>query len=311
MNSLLSAAFSCLPVKLRHYYYYRLLRNIDFPEIVHIESTNICNANCIVCPRERLSRKTGIMDNDLYNKIVDECAKRKEVKELHLNGFGECLLDKSLIRKIVYAKKKGIKKTYFVTNASLLNESIAEGLISSNLDSLKISIYGFNKDAYEKIHQGLNFDTTTKNIFNLISLRKKMHSRKPQIKIQFLSLAENLETKNDYYKFWFDKIDPNCNDTIEDFLVHNWVNGRNYNRLENVAQRKSCGVPFLCIQILWNGDVSLCCYDFNGITRVGSVRVSSIHSIWNGELYKKIREIHNLGNFKETPFCDKCDQLRK
>ena len=229
---------------------------------------------------------------------------------MHLNGFGECLLDKGFIKKISYAKKKGIKKTYFVTNASLLNESIIEGLISSKLDSLKISIYGFDKDTYDIILKVLNFNLTTKNISNLINLRKKMRSRTPQVKIQFLPLSENIETKKDYYKFWSDKIDPSCNDKIEDFPVHNWVDGRNYNRLTNSTQKKSCGIPFLCIQILWNGDISLCCYDFNGVIKAGSIKDSSIYDLWNGPLYKKIRQIHNSGNFKEFPFCDKCDQLR-
>lgn len=310
MNNLLSGSFSYIPVKLRQYYYYRLLRSIAFPETIHVESTNICNANCVVCPREKLSRKTGIMDNDLYDRIVDECANRKEVKEFHLNGFGECLLDKNLIRKIAYAKKKGIKKTYFVTNASLLNESIAEGLINSKLDSLKISIYGMGKDSYEKIHRGLNFAETTKNILSLINLRKKMHSRSPQLRIQFLPLSDNLEEKKEYYKFWSEKIDAGCNDKVEEFSVHNWVDGRDYNTLQNSAKKKSCGIPFLCIQILWNGDVALCCYDFNGVTKAGSIKESSIFDIWNGALYRRIRQVHHLGNFKELPFCDKCDQLR-
>src|SRR5687768_18596097 len=44
------------------------------PEIVQIESTNICNAKCVFCPRDDMHRKQGIMSFDLFKKIVEECA---------------------------------------------------------------------------------------------------------------------------------------------------------------------------------------------------------------------------------------------
>ena len=31
------------------------------PEIVQIESTNICNAKCVFCPRDEMHRKQGMM----------------------------------------------------------------------------------------------------------------------------------------------------------------------------------------------------------------------------------------------------------
>src|SRR5918995_4259683 len=44
------------------------------PEIVQIESTNICNAKCTFCPRDEMHRRQGIMSFDLFKKVVDECA---------------------------------------------------------------------------------------------------------------------------------------------------------------------------------------------------------------------------------------------
>ena len=49
-------------------------RRPPLPEIVQIESTNICNAKCVFCPRDDMERKQGIMDMALFTKIVDECA---------------------------------------------------------------------------------------------------------------------------------------------------------------------------------------------------------------------------------------------
>ena len=44
------------------------------PDIVQIESTNLCNAKCVFCPRDEMHRRQGVMDMELFKKIVDECA---------------------------------------------------------------------------------------------------------------------------------------------------------------------------------------------------------------------------------------------
>jgi sulfatase maturation enzyme AslB (radical SAM superfamily) len=43
-----------------------------WPDIVQIESTNLCNAKCVFCPRDEMHRRQGVMDFDLFRKVVDE-----------------------------------------------------------------------------------------------------------------------------------------------------------------------------------------------------------------------------------------------
>jgi hypothetical protein len=57
------------------------------PEIVQIESTNICNARCVFCPRDEMKRRQGVMDDFLYRKIVDECA-ALGIGHLRLHNYG-------------------------------------------------------------------------------------------------------------------------------------------------------------------------------------------------------------------------------
>ena len=45
-------------------------RSPILPEIVQIESTNICNAKCVFCPRDEMHRKQGIMSFDLFTEIA-------------------------------------------------------------------------------------------------------------------------------------------------------------------------------------------------------------------------------------------------
>ena len=97
-----------------HYKYH-----LPLPTVLMIENTNHCNAECVMCPRDTLSRKRGFMDFGLFEKIIKEASSEKRKPVTHLHGFGEPLLDKLLPDRIQLAKNCGITRTYIVSNASL------------------------------------------------------------------------------------------------------------------------------------------------------------------------------------------------
>ncbi len=58
---------------------------------------------------------------------------------------------------------------------------------------------------------------------------------------------------------------------------------------------------------LVNGDVTVCCADFNGLLVVGSVLDQSLEEIWQGEPYRKIRRLMKEGRFDQLPaICGDC-----
>jgi 2-iminoacetate synthase ThiH len=63
------------------------------PDIVQIESTNLCNAKCVFCPRDEMHRRQGVMDLDLFRKIVDECA-ALGITHVRVHNYGEPFLDR-------------------------------------------------------------------------------------------------------------------------------------------------------------------------------------------------------------------------
>ena len=92
-------------------------------EEIRIETSTICNYNCLVCPRGSLKRKQETMSNELFDLILSK--KNKElpyIKNLTISGFGEFSIDKAWKYKI---KKASIlfDKIHIITNLSLLNES--------------------------------------------------------------------------------------------------------------------------------------------------------------------------------------------
>src|SRR4029077_3643696 len=107
-------------------------RSPVLPEIVQIESTNICNAKCVFCPRDEMHRRQGVMSLELFRKIVDECAELG-ITHVRVHNYGEPFLDRHLTAKVRYAKEKGIKEVGMISNGSLITEKIARGVIEAGL----------------------------------------------------------------------------------------------------------------------------------------------------------------------------------
>ena len=42
------------------------------PKVIYIETTNLCNAKCIMCPHERITRNPPYMKDEVFYKIVGE-----------------------------------------------------------------------------------------------------------------------------------------------------------------------------------------------------------------------------------------------
>ena len=126
------------------YPYYRY--HLPLPSVIMIENTNCCNARCVMCPREKLTRKPGFMEFGLFEKIMKELSSARHKPVVHLHGFGEPLLDTLLSERIKLAKTCGIKHTYIVTNASLLFPETSRKIINAGLDAMKISFYGTDEE---------------------------------------------------------------------------------------------------------------------------------------------------------------------
>jgi radical SAM protein with 4Fe4S-binding SPASM domain len=263
-----------------------------------------------MCPRDKLTHKIGIMDFLLFQKIIDECAMYRELKEVHLHGYGECLLEKDFYRKVSYSKKKNIKTTYIVTNGSLLNDDISKDLINSGLDKIKISFYGATKQTYENVHIDLKFDEVEKNILGLFEMRDKLKRKNPSIFLQFLPLGENIHERNLFFEKWKDIINKDNRDSLLEYCLHNYGVGKKYFTVwSDKTDKRGCALPFSTMQILWNGDVVPCCYDFNGDLSLGNIKEQTIKDTWNSSLFVNLRKAHHTLDFATVPLCGQCDQI--
>ena len=268
------------------------------PEIVQIESTNICNAKGVFCPRDEMHRRQGVMSVALYRKIVDECA-ALGITHVRMHNYGEAFLDRHLVEKVRYAKQKGIREVGMISNGSLITDKVARGMVEAGLDAINISVDAGGKEVFDSTRIGLNYDKVVANIERLVRIRGELGKRRPKLILSFVR-QNNSADEQAFIEHW-----RTVADKIHITELHNWAGTLNRESDVNYP----CYRPWLTFTVLWDGRVSLCCADFDGHTILGDLNTSSIQEIWNNEAYRGVRKEHLESGGPDV--CRACDLPRK
>ena len=153
-----SKAFQYLAYQKRTFEYNIKRRAKPFPSIFQIQTINLCNAACEMCPISKMSNiKTEVMSDKLYEKIV------KEISDEYLRFTtvypylqNEPLMDADIFNKLKLIKKlsNGQISTGLVTNGSLLTDKKIEELVKSEVDQILVSLDAYSEETFNKIRQG-------------------------------------------------------------------------------------------------------------------------------------------------------------
>jgi MoaA/NifB/PqqE/SkfB family radical SAM enzyme len=268
------------------------------PEIVQIESTNICNAKCVFCPRDEMQRRQGVMDMALYRKIVDECA-ALGITHVRVHNYGEPFIDRRLVEKVRYAKACGIAEVGMISNGSLITDEVARGMIEAGLDAINISVDASGREVFETTRVGLSYDKVIANIERIIRIRADLGRRRPKLILSFVRQNDSADEQA-FIEHWRRRADK-----IHVTDLHNWAGTLNRESDVNYP----CYRPWLTFTVLWDGRVSLCCADFDGREILGDLRTSTIAAIWNAEPYRRARRLHLESGGPDI--CRSCDLPKK
>jgi len=258
------------------------------------ETTNFCNAKCLMCPRDEMTRPKVTMGYDHFTDLVTQ-AYEMGAELISPFGFGEPLMDPTIIEKVEFCSRMGLK-TFITTNASLLTLDIGRALLDAKLTHIRFSAHGIY-DNYEKVHWGLKFDKFMRNVFNFIKVRRDF-----PCKVDVTVMPMNGEGIEEILNFWQGKIDD-----IEVWRPHGWGGAKQYR--DGKRKLKTCGRPQVGpIQIQADGKVIPCCFLTNGEIILGDTYIDSIEDILKGEKYRELRRKHESGDLRGI-ICKSCDQL--
>lgn len=287
-------------------------RDIDqarSPYIYEIEPTNACPYRCYMCPRGRgeMKRSVGFMSVRLFESIIVQVS--AEQRMLRLHHFGEPVLHPELPEFIRITRSAGIMPALSL-NPSSLDISVIDKMIDSGIGIVCFSLDSLNSDRLCKI-RGVKrpVDYCLKMIDYFIKKSRLAHQ--PIFKIiQMVSLSENREEhatflslkerypENDVYVY----ISGNYGFGDIELIRETDEKG-----VEGILSSEAvCSAPFDDVVILWNGDVVLCCFDYDGFNIIGNIRDNTLTEIWNSERVRTIREVFKAGRTELLELCRKC-----
>lgn len=293
---------------------------IGNPISISLEPTTSCNLMCRECitGQRKLSREKGNMQIDLFKKVIDETY--KYLSHCFLYFQGEPFLNKEIIAFIKYASSKNIF-TATSSNGHFFDNKTSEAIVRSGLDKLIISLDGTNQEVYEKYRVGGDFQKVVEGIENLNFYKKKYHSKKPFLVIQFLVLGTNEhqlgEIKKLSKKLKVDKLELKSVQ-ISDFKKNNILlpktkKFQRYRIVENELKFKSklknrCWRLWNSIVITWNGDILPCCFDKDGKYKFGNINKEAISEIVRNKKAQQFRK-RVLSDRKSIDICNNCTNI--
>lgn len=274
-----------------------------FPFFLLVEPTNDCSLDCYFCPRKASRREIGYMDFELYKKIIDESVKFGKRMMLGLQKDGEPLLHPFILKMIKYAKDNSAAHVvHLATNALALNEEMAVGILSSGLDDLLISIDAAKRETYKKIKESDNLHQVEMNVHRFLQIKKKIRSRKPFVRVKLVKTPDNIEEVELFRQKW-----QRLADWVEITDLFQWGEMKNMDiGFTNRLSRYPCLFPWYCPAINWNGDVSICCYDFDCEGAMGNIYDDSLFNIWKNQEFRHVRSAHLGEQYDKIPLCAKC-----
>jgi hypothetical protein len=170
-------------------------------------------------------------------------------------------------------------------------------------DRLNISFHGITKKVYEKTMQGLSYEDTLLNINTFLETKRKMNKVKPKVTVTMVE-TEWINPERDKIMNYWDKRDV----SIHIQPLENRTQKQITNRGLNLNEWKPylwCKRLFSQAYILYNGDMVLCCADWERTTILGNVKEKSIAEVWNGKKALFIRKKFLSGTTKDL-LCHSC-----
>ena len=293
------------------------------PFSISIEPTTSCNLRCPECPSglRQFSRNTGMLNLDLYSKVLNEIGDYLMYIILYFQG--EPYLNPSFFEFVKIAKKKRIY-TATSTNAHFLNDENSKKTIESGLDRLIISLDGIGQEAYSEYRIGGSYDKVIAGIKNIVKWKKELKSNTPYIIVQFLVLKTN--------EHQLEEVEKLCKELGVDKIqfktaqIYKYKNGNplipslnkysRYKKLPDGTWTFKNKLPNRCFRmwsscvVTWDGLIVPCCFDKDAEYRLGDFKDKSFKEIWRSTGYNKFRT-KVFTNRKQINICRNCTEGMK
>lgn len=288
-------------------------RLVPPPDRMYIESTNVCNLSCIMCPtgRKEISRPHGYMRWEVFKQIVDEMAPHVKATTLHI--WGEPLLHKRIFDMVAYCREKGLRAE-ISTNATLLTEDRSRRLLEAGLNVIYLCQDGIRPETYESVRVNADFERTNENIRRFVEMKHR-GGYQTFVNLQIIEMAHTRHETAAFVEYWKNvpgvdlvhvKPFDSWGDQVEAISALKVDNGK------PLPPRFPCPNLWYHVHIYWDGSIAMCDRDFNLAFDLGNVvdpdGVVRVMKNWNGPRMQELRRLHVTGQYDRVKPCNTCTE---
>ncbi len=291
---------------------------LSTPFILYLDPSSACNLSCKFCPcggahkdlwTEEKRGSIGVMDFDLYKKIIDDCQGFSEkIKVLRLYKEGEPLVNKRLPEMIEYAYRSGKFETIdFTTNGTLLYPELNRKLVDAGLSRINISVEALDAGGYKEISGvELDYDRFIDNI-------RDLYEHRGNCRIFIKTMADHID--RDMEERFYGLFGDICDEIAIEHIANCWPGFENTTEQVNVYHGEGYKEYVVCPRIFYiltvnaNGTVSHCIVDWNYKGIIGDARKQSVVDLWNSKEYQDIRLAHLNCRRREITLCKDCMEI--
>ena len=269
-----------------------------------IDTTNICQLKCPLCHTGKgtIHRDQGVMDFDLFTKVVDQI--KHSCLWLTLYSWGEPLLNQRIHEYIEYAHKQKIATIISSNLNKPLTLLMAEQVIRSGLDVMIVSLDGITQDVYEVYRVNGHLDRVLENLRLLDQKKRELGSKTPYIEWQFIVMRQNehqleeakaLADELGVDSLVFKKVDfPHGEDDPAE--AERWLPRQHPEYLREDPFYKPyqedgqvCWRLWRSAVVNWDGGFAPCCYLTDKTQDFGDLNDFSVKKVWNNPKYTTAR----------------------
>lgn len=281
----------------------------EYPMMLVLSFVYPCNALCPHCPYTNSNirkeyRDAPYMPEATFKKIADESGPFGAY--LRISGGGEPMLHPQATELLVYAKANGCK-IGLITNGSLFDDDNSRAFIAAGVDMIEFSVDACDKQTYDIVRKGLDFEELKDNVRRMLRIRNEMRGT---TKVIASGVNQNGVDIDAVEQYWVEEIG------VDYFIKRKFLTWGVNTTLDATrsadpsaylnTDEVPCPFIFERLNIDSRGNVMVCGYDISANTSMGNVNTDFIQDIWHGPGFRFYREKHLAGRGKDISLCSGC-----
>lgn len=139
------------------------------PFELHLELTNLCNANCVFCPYQFQTRETQFMQDQVFEKAVRDYVGIGGGSVGLTPIVGDALIDPKFLERVRYLRSfPQIDRIWLTSNCILLDRFGVDAVLKSGITAMNVSTAGFNAEMYQRVYRNSSYQRMRRNVTELV-----------------------------------------------------------------------------------------------------------------------------------------------